>query len=123
MRRKKALWASSLHWRSSSQVSAHHYARLLVGEGWDVAFISHPISPWHFFRRSSRRAAWERWASWRHNGEVDLESHLIYYTPLTLCPPHNSLLLRSRTTLDIWPRLTLPSLRSFLRHRELTKVD
>jgi glycosyltransferase involved in cell wall biosynthesis len=123
MRRKKALWASSQHWRSSSQVSAHHYARLLVAEGWDVAFLSHPISPWHFFKRSSRRAARERWQTWRRDGEFDLDGHLLYYTPMTLCPPHNLPVLRRQAMLKLWPRLTLPSLRRFLRRREFAELD
>ena len=123
MMRKRAIWASSQHWRAASQVSAHHYARLLVQAGWDVAFLSHPISPWHFLRRASRRAALDRWHSWRHGGEADLDGHLLHYVPLTICPPHDLPLLRRREILDLWPRLTLPNLRRFLRSHGFDRVD
>jgi glycosyltransferase involved in cell wall biosynthesis len=123
MMRKRAIWASSQHWHAASQVSAHHYARLLVQAGWDVAFLSHPISPWHFLRRSSRRTAIDRWQSWRHGGEADLDGHLLHYVPFTICPPHDLPLLRRREILDLWPRLTLPSLRRFLRSHGFDRVD
>src|SRR5262249_55585044 len=107
----------------ASQVSAHHYARLLVQAGWDVAFLSHPISPWHFLRRSSRHATMDRWRNWRSGGEPELGGHLLHYVPLTLCPPHYFPLLRRRTILDLWPRLTLPCLRRFLRSHGYDEVD
>lgn len=115
--RRKAIWATSQHWRAASQVSAHHYARLLVEAGWDVAFLTHPISPWHFLRSGSRRAARERWHTWRQGGEFDLDGHLLHYSPLTLCPPHHMPLLRRGAILDMWPRFTLPGLHRFLRKR------
>jgi glycosyltransferase involved in cell wall biosynthesis len=123
MRQKRAIWASSQHWRAASQVSAHHYARLLVQAGWDVAFLSHPVSPWHFFRRASRAVCLERCRTWRHGGETDLDGHLLHYVPMTLCPPHNLPLLRRRTILDLWPRLTLPRLQRFLRRHGYDRVD
>ncbi len=123
MRRRRAVWASSQHWRAASQVSAHHYARLLVQAGWDVAFLSHPISPWHFIRRASRQAAQDRLHSWRQGGEPDLDGHLLHYVPLTLCPPHDAPLLRHRHILNLWPRLTMPSLQRFLRRHGFDHVD
>ncbi|OAI47790.1 hypothetical protein AYO44_08820 [Planctomycetaceae bacterium SCGC AG-212-F19] len=123
MRRKTAVWATSLHWRSASQVSAHHYARLLVKQGWDVAFVSHPISPWHLLRGVAGSKSKERWRSWWRGGEVDLEGHLVYYTPFTLCPPHNWALLSRPEAIDWWPRLTFPNLDRFLRRRGFGTPD
>jgi glycosyltransferase involved in cell wall biosynthesis len=123
MKRRKAVWASSQHWRSASQVSAHHYARLLVRRGWEVAFLSHPISPWHFLQGGGGAALRERWRTWRRGGETDLDGRLVYYTPLTLSPPHNSPVLRRREILDLWPHLTLPHLHRFLRRHGFGQVD
>jgi glycosyltransferase involved in cell wall biosynthesis len=123
MSRKKAIWASSQHWRAASQVSAHHYARLLVQAGWDVAFLAHPISPWHLLRRSSRPSVGDRWRSWRQGGERDLDGRLLHYVPLTLAPPRHLPLLRRRAVLDHWARLTVPSLRRFLRRHGFRQVD
>ena len=34
-------------WHSPFQVGSHHLARGFAEAGWEVGFVSEPISPWH----------------------------------------------------------------------------
>ncbi len=69
MTRKRCLWATSQPWRAPFRVSAHHYATFLVEQGWDVAFLSHPISPLHLLH--ARADTGDRFANWRAGGGED----------------------------------------------------
>jgi glycosyltransferase involved in cell wall biosynthesis len=122
-RLRKAIWATSLPWRCDARVSAHHYAEILATDGWELAFLSHPVSPLHLVRSRSRRQTTERWRNWRAGGEWHLEHRLLAYTPLTLCPPHRSLPLRGKFALDAWPRMTVPNVGRYLRQRGFDDVD
>jgi glycosyltransferase involved in cell wall biosynthesis len=123
MKPGKAIWATSQHWQSASQVSAHHYARLLAQSGWNVLFLSHPISPWHFLTPGSRAGAKDRWHLWRKRGELDLDGRLLACTPLTLLPPHDAPLLRRRFVLDHWHRFTFPALERVVHRHGFADAD
>ncbi len=105
------MWTNGNYWTSPIKIGAHHYARLLVESGWDVAFVSDPISPFHFLKWSTLRDTRERFRAWRQGGCRDLDNHLVYYTPFALLPHFDLPLLRQQWVLDHWPRLTLPNLR------------
>lgn len=120
--RPTALWASSLHWNSASHVSAHHYARLLAERGWDVAFVSYPVTPWHISKLGSEEVA-IRFRSWRRKGERDLDGRLFSYTPLSLLPPLKMPLASEEWSFDNWHRFTCPNLVRFARKEGFGQVD
>ena len=119
----RAVWANAQFWDAPIRLGAHHYARLLVAEGWDVAFCSDPISPFHFLKGSTWRETRERLRVWRQGGRRDLGGHLFCYTPFTLWPHYDAPLLRQRWVLDNWHRLTLPSLRRLLDRQGFGQPD
>ncbi|MBE0449011.1 MAG: glycosyltransferase, partial [Actinobacteria bacterium] len=108
MKRKKILVASANHWTSSFQVGTHHLARGFVEAGWDVAFISAPISPLHLLGGINQELC-ERFAIYRSSGYYDRGGHLWTYVPAALLAPHNKPLLRTRWVHWHWASLTWPN--------------
>jgi glycosyltransferase involved in cell wall biosynthesis len=103
MSSKKILMACSNPWNSVFQVGSHHLAREFLKMGYEVAFISDPISPFHLSSPSLK----SRFALYRTGGLQ--EGNLWSYVPATLLPPHSKPLLRSEWVHRHWHQLTLPS--------------
>ena len=122
MRPKRLLMASANYWRSPFQVGSHHLARGFVRAGWEVAFVSDPISPWHLFGGQLKDLR-ERYELYRGNGVTDCDGHLWAYVPGALLTPHKKPLLRSRWTGERWASLSLPSLMDRLWVRGFDEVD
>jgi glycosyltransferase involved in cell wall biosynthesis len=114
--------AAANHWRSPFQVGSHHIARGFVDAGWDVAFVSDPISPWHLGSRDFQQLR-ERYRSYATGGERDLEGHLWAYVPGALVSPHNKPVLRSRWVSRHWAKVTWPAIGRVLHQAGFTDVD
>jgi len=120
---KKLFWAANTYWNSPFQVGAQHLAKQFLADGWQVVFVSDPISPLHFLQSSTAFSAKDRFKSWYAGGHRDFSDNLIYYSPLTLLTPHNKPVLRSQWVLDHWHRLTVPSIKRFLQKNDFQGVD
>ncbi|HXG12347.1 MAG TPA: glycosyltransferase [Gemmataceae bacterium] len=114
--------ACANHWTSMFQVGSHHLARAFVCAGWEVAFVSDPISPWHLVRGVSASLR-ERFALHRTGGTRALDNRLWTYVPATWIVPHPQPLLRTNPVHRHWPRFTWPSLRKILRQNGFDRVD
>ncbi len=119
----RCLWAANAYWDTPLRVGANHYARRLAERGWDVAFVSEPVSPLHLLRRAGRGEARDRLRDWRRGGGRDLGGNLFHYSPMTLLPHANLPGFRGRCTLDRWHRFTLPGVVGKLRHAGFDAVD
>lgn len=106
----KAIWNNPQHWDSPIHIGAHHYARCLVEYGWQVAYVSSPISPFHALNFKFLQETMTRLRNWRQGGQRDLSGKLLYYTPFTLAPHFDATFLRAKWTLDGWASLTIPNL-------------
>ncbi len=84
-RRPKALVACANAWRSPLWVGDHHIARELVERGYEVAFVSHPISPFHLIL-ASRPDIQDRFENALARGRWDLQGRLFDYVPFELWP-------------------------------------
>jgi glycosyltransferase involved in cell wall biosynthesis len=104
MTTKKILMAASNAWNSVFQVGSHHLAREFLKLGFEVAFISDPISPLHVFGSSTFNERFELYSS----GGL-FEENFWTYVPFTLCPPQNKPLLRSSWVHRNWHKFTVPS--------------
>ena len=120
---RKCLWAANTYWGSPFQVGANHYARRLALRGWDVAFISEPVSPMHLLRKAGREQAHDRLANWRAGGARDLDGKIFAYSPMTVFPHANMPGLSSGVTLNHWQRFTLPGVRRRLVREGFGEVD
>jgi glycosyltransferase involved in cell wall biosynthesis len=110
------------YWSSPFQVGSHHLARAFVGEGWDVAFISDPISPLHLAGRRSQELR-DRASIYQAGGITDLDGHLWAYVPFALATPRMAPLLRSPWLHRNWSKLTIPNLARKARGRGFGEVD
>lgn len=119
--KKKILMGCSNYWKSPFQVGSHHIAKAFSSLGWDVGFISDPISPLHFLSGKSKELN-ERYTSYL-SGFVDTRVNIKTYVPGSLVTPHNKPLLRSEYIHRNWYRYTYPSLLTVLEEDGFNSVD
>ncbi len=48
---KKMIFAEILSWFNSCKVGSHKYASRFLSDGYQLCWVSHPISPLHFFKK------------------------------------------------------------------------
>lgn len=120
---RRCLWAANAYWGTPLRVGANHYARRLAQRGWEVAFVSEPVSPLHLLRKAGRGEATDRLRDWRAGGGRDVDGKLLHYSPLTLLPHASPPGLRSRFTLNHWQRFTLPNAVRRLKREGFGQVD
>ena len=65
---KKVLMAVSNYYTSVFQVGSHHYARAFSKLGYEVAFISFPISPFHKLVSKNTQELLDRETIYKNNG-------------------------------------------------------
>ncbi|MGQ9662050.1 MAG: GumK N-terminal domain-containing glycosyltransferase, partial [Kiritimatiellia bacterium] len=118
----RILMACSIYWTSALRVGSHHIAKTLVRKGWEVGFISYPISPWHMLRKTETdfRA---RLALHRSGGSRFLNGRLWAYVPFAPLVPANVPFLRSAWIHHNWLRLSIPNLVRILRSNGFSSVD
>ena len=116
--KKKVLMACSNPWNSVFQVGSHHIARQFIEMGYEVAFISDPISPLHIIGGSGLK---KRFQIYRTGGEN--KGNLWAYVPGALLTPHNFPLLRSKWVHQYWHTLTIPNLIKKVKKRGFDQVD
>jgi len=116
----KALFLESLPFESAFHVGSHHYARCFLDDGWEILWISHPLSPLHFLMRDKkdfdvRLTAWLRGPQRYGN--------LTYVSPFTLLPSGNVPLLRSRPVVRNTLKVTVPVVRGLVRRLGFEEPD
>jgi glycosyltransferase involved in cell wall biosynthesis len=117
---RKALLASGNYWTSPMQAGSHHIARVLANRGWQVAYISDPISPWHLLGGVDLGL---RAGLYWQGGVHDCDGRLWAYVPGALAVPANRPLLRSGWVHRWWQRLTVPNVVRLARRQGFGEVD
>lgn len=121
MSRSRLLMACPNHWHSPFQVGSQQLARTFMRCGWDVAYISDPISPLHLLRWNAELR--NRLALWWQGGITEQGGRLWAYVPAALVTPHSWPILRSRLVHRHWPSWTWPSVVKRVRERGFGTVD
>src|ERR1700674_223170 len=117
----KAVWCTPHAYRSVARLGAHHLTARLAARGWDVLFLSNPISPLHALK-------------WRHPDTklrlsqalrgIGCEGQgLRTMLPGTVLPLAGRLGARRRWVLDHWPDFTMPNLALTLRRAGFDAPD
>src|SRR2546422_11327845 len=70
--RRKVIMACANYWQSPFRVGSHQLARAFVEAGWEVAFVSDPITPFHV-ATGLRTDLRQRIRTYRSRGISDLE--------------------------------------------------
>ena len=117
---KKVLMAVANYYTSPFQVGSHHYARAFEKLGYEVLFISNPISPIHKIFANSNELK-ERERIYKKGGES--AGGIFYYVPRSLFTPQNKLFLSSNFVLKNWQNFTCPNLLNFIKERSFGEVD
>ncbi|MGB2551771.1 glycosyltransferase family protein [Campylobacter sp. MOP51] len=120
MSNKKILMAVANYYTSPFQVGSHHFARAFARLGYDVLFISNPISPIHSFFANNQDFK-ERERIYKKHGEN--ESNIFYYVPKSIFTPQNKPFLSSKFVLNNWHKFTSPNLLNFIRKHNFSDVD
>lgn len=116
---RKAIFTCSHDWNSPIQIGDHHLARGLATRGWQVAFISTPISPLHIFSTATLN---RRFKNYITKGEQ--EGNVWHYVPGSLIVPHHKArVLSSPWLYQNWNRFTIPSINQMLNNRGFGSVD
>lgn len=104
---KKILMACANSWTSCFQVGSHHLAREFVKLGYEVGFVSSPISPMHLLSRQGNGLK-ERFSIYRSGGRRDVDGRVWAYVPGTFLPPNRLPVLNSEWVHRNWSRMTFP---------------
>jgi glycosyltransferase involved in cell wall biosynthesis len=115
------LFGSHNYWTTPLQVGSHALARAFAARGWDVGYVSDPISPLHLLQGSSPDLR-QRIALWRGGGRL-VADRIWSHVPGALVTPYNLPLLRSGFVHRTWRQFTFPGLKSSLKHAGFDKVD
>jgi len=114
--------ACANHWTSPFQVGSHHIAKGFANAGYQVAFISDPISPLHILNGISD-ALRDRFSIYQEGGIWDYQNKIWTYIPAALATPHNKPILRSEWIHNNWYKLTWPNVFKVVAKNGFEKVD
>lgn len=104
---KKVIMACSNYWTSPLQVGSHQIAKVFVKKGWEVAFLTDPISALHPLKGISQDLK-DRYDLYRAGGRRFCDGRLWAYVPGALVTPANQPGLRGDWLHQNWHRLTMP---------------
>lgn len=99
-----------------------HLARGFIEAGWDVAFVSDPVSPLHILNGFSKDLR-ERFDIYLSGGIDDFDGRLWAYVPGALLTPHNKAVLRTEWVHRNWPKLTWPDIVNKVINKGFGEVD
>ena len=117
---KKIVMAVTNYYTSPFQVGSHHYARAFEKLGYEVLFISNPISPIHkLFANNEQLEERER----IHDLAGEKVGNITYYVPKTLFTPQNKPLLSSKFILDHWYQFSYPNILNYIKEKSFDSVD
>lgn len=106
-------------WGGPFQLGAHHLARALAREGWDILYVAAPLSPPHLagVLSPALRRRWGEVFAPPTGGEVRV------LAPFTFTPLSAHLGANNDTNLAHWPRATFPSLTAKLKSLGFERPD
>jgi glycosyltransferase involved in cell wall biosynthesis len=117
---KNVLMCAMNYYTGPFRVGSHHYAYSFKKLGYDVAYISKPLSPWHLlFAKNAERT--DRFDIWRNQGVV--KDDIWSYVPMSSFTPSNTPLLRSQWCFDHWQNFTFPNFINVLKERGFDRVN
>lgn len=120
----KAIFFTSNYYGSPFQVGDHHLARAFAADGWQVAFISAPITPFHSFSKQKKMLK-NRSENYRNDGHLHRvgQGEILSYVPWAWVTPRKFPFLNSQALSNLWPKLTHPSLVTWLDQHGYGSVD
>jgi len=116
---RKAVVVGTHHLRSAFRVASHNVALGLRDRGFDVLYLSAPLTPLHCLQRGSRLEHHVRWAA----REPLFENGLHQWVPYALVAPDRRALLRSMPVVRHWWKTAIPPVRRVLQGSGFESAD
>lgn len=119
----KAIFVSGIDYESPIQIGDHHLARQFASAGWDVAFISLPVTPFHLFSKNRStikrrfRNFFKRGVKYQY-GDGSIWS----YVPASMVIPKNRSFLGKRIY-NNWHKTLFPQFEKLLTENNFDNVD
>ena len=122
MSKPKALVVGIHHWASPVKVGTHYIVEYLLRFGFEVAYISAPITPLHRLLPDSKELLRRRQ---NHSvcGEYAHNDMLWHYVPGALVAPDARPILSSSCVLNNWQRTSIPNLAKTVHSKGFGEVD
>ena len=117
---KKIIITSAHYYDSPIQIGNHHFARLFAKHGYEVLFLSNPITPFHKF--ASDQEAYQIKKEIHQKGGVK-KDNIYSYVPAAIITPRNIPILSSKWVLWNWDHFTYPSLSKKIDELGFSDVD
>ena len=118
----KILMATANHWNSPFKVGSHEIAKAFINEGWDVLYLSDPISPFHKLKSNDGVIA-DRSEIHKSGGKKYLNDKLISYVPYSLITPYPLPLFNSKYIYKYWYKFSVPNVNSKIKEFGFDEVD
>ena len=120
--KRKTLFITANYWNTPYRVGSHELASLFAENGWEVGFVSDPVSPLHLLKINDKQIK-DRFKLWLSGGVNDKINNVWSYVPLTLLPPQNFPILNTRFVFENWYKFTVPRIYYKLKNNGFDKVD
>ncbi|MHB8276131.1 MAG: glycosyltransferase [Candidatus Humimicrobiaceae bacterium] len=104
---RKILIAASNYWNSPYQVGSHHYAKIFAKNGWQVLFVSDPISPFHFLKKD-KTDLYHRLNIYKGRIKSGYDNISIY-VPMALITPNEKPFFNTKFVSTKWDSFTIPN--------------
>ncbi len=118
---KKALFITIHSWDSVFKTGSYHIASNLIKTGYEIAYISAPLSPLHSILPTNELN--KRWSNNRNRGKYFSEGKLWDFSPFSLVCPANKPLIRCNNIIRYWHLFSLPNMIRQVRKKGFGEVD
>lgn len=118
---KKIIIAASNYWNSPFHVGSHNFAKLFAKNGWEVLFVSDPISAFHFLKKNNEQVI-DRYKIYRGKIKSGIDNIKIY-VPFALITPNERPIFNSRFVAYSWQKMTIPNIVKYAKKIGFGKVD
>jgi glycosyltransferase involved in cell wall biosynthesis len=118
---KKIIVAASNYWNSPFHVGSHNFAKLFAKNGWEVLFVSDPISLFHLFKRNNEQVK-DRYKIYHGKIKSGIENVKIY-VPFALITPNERPVFNSRFVTYNWQKMTIPNIVRYAQKIGFGEVD
>lgn len=119
----KAIFVSGIDYESPIQIGDHHLARQFAKSGWDIVFLSFPITPFHCFSKNKFTIK-RRFHNFIHGGEKHIlgNGSIWSYVPASLIIP-KKIPVFGKGIYRYWHKFLFPQLKKSLSINNFDNVD
>ena len=119
---RKILIADSNYFDEYFMLGQMQYAFQFAKHGWDVAYITNPLSPFNTIFGRDKRIIFSRLLKYIKGG-VNVTENIWYYIPFSAIPFHNHKLLAKEWLFNNYYKFTVPSIRAISNKKGFSSVD